>query len=166
MASESGVPPPPRARSFATPHHTTQLFRFPMDTRFPIAPRPARSTDRVHSLHGPDRPERPGPCRVTGRTLLGLSCSAVSNRLQPVRTEACQPRLVAPALHPTRAPQRAGIRDARQTRCPVDDRSSNLAHSPFGPDRATTEGYPHRVQPGSTRVSQVHDPRYGLTPLA
>src|SRR6218665_3818275 len=104
MASESGVPPPPRARSFATPHHTTQLFRFPMDTRVPTALPACTEYRPSHSPHGPDRPERPSPCRVAGRTLLSLPCSAVSNRLQPVRTESCQLRLVAPALHPTCAP--------------------------------------------------------------
>src|SRR6218665_4031764 len=57
MASVSGVPPLKRARSFATPHHTTQLFRFPMDTRFPTAP-PACTEYRPSPLTARPRPSR------------------------------------------------------------------------------------------------------------
>src|SRR6218665_3890850 len=83
MVSESGVPPRLRARSFATLHHTTQLFRLPFTRGIPL---PLACTEyRPRLLTTWPRPsEAAGSMPIIGRALLGLSRLAVSNRLQPV----------------------------------------------------------------------------------
>lgn len=136
MASESGVPPSPESSvvRHAASHYST--FRASLLTRYPTAPRPARCTDRDHSPMA--QTVQSGwvhACHWASPTRSFAFCS-----VQPATTcesEVCQPRLVAPALHPTYAPREGHATPGRHE-CPVDARSSNLAHSPFGPDRTST----------------------------
>src|SRR6218665_3344686 len=117
MASESGVPPSPESSvvRHTASHYST--FRASLLTRFPTAP----------GLHGVQT-ETTHPVAQTVQSGWVHACHWASptrsfafSNVQPATTcesEVCQPRLVAPALHPTCAPQRTGARNARQTRMP------------------------------------------------
>src|SRR6218665_3397142 len=119
MVSESGVPPSPESLvvRLTASHYST--FQPSLHTRYPTALRPARSTDRDYSPHGPDRQKRPGPCLSLGSPTRSFAFSSV----QPATTcesGVYQPRLVAPALHPRHAPlkghtQRRADTNARLT---------------------------------------------------
>ena len=128
--------PRPRARSFATLHHTTQLSGLPFSRGIPLPPGlHGVQTETTHPMAQTVQSGWVHACHWASPTRSFAFCS-----VQPATTcesEVCQPRLVAPALHPTYAPREGHATPGRHE-CPVDARSSNLAHSPFGPDRTST----------------------------
>src|SRR6218665_1870724 len=143
--------PRPRARSFATLHHTTQLSGLPFSRGIPLPP--ACTVYRPRPLTPwPEPSKAAGSMPVTGRALLGLSRLAVSNRLQPVSLRyANHASLHQPCTRrtdPERGAQRRADTNARLT---LGHLTWPIALS----DRTglpPREEKPHRVQPGSTRV--------------
>src|SRR6218665_2233246 len=139
MASESGVPPSPES---AVVRHTAShysTFRASLLTRYPTAP--ACTVYRPRPLTPWPKPSKvAGSMPVTGRALLGLSRLAVSNPLQPVSLRYANHASLHQPYTRRAHPRERGYEAPGRHGCPVDARSSNLAHSPFGPDRATTEG--------------------------
>ena len=103
-----------RARSFATPHRTTQLFRLPFTRSIPLPP--GLHGVQTETTHRTALTVRSG--QVHSRHWASPTRSFVFSSVQPVRTEVCQTRLAAPALHPTYAPLKGRIRNAEQTRMP------------------------------------------------
>src|SRR6218665_125591 len=152
MISSGGVPPSPESSVVRrSPHRITllNLLGFPSH-EVPAAPACTEYRPRPHTAW-PLPSEAAGTMSFTGRVLLALSRLAVSPRPQPVKTGVCQPRLVAPALHPTHAPMKGHAQQTDRNRpgrhkCAVDDRSSNLSHSPSGPDRTSSEEKAHSIQ--------------------
>src|SRR6218665_2456790 len=131
--------PRPRYRAFATLHHTTQLSGLPFSRGIPLPPGlHGVQTETTHPMAQTVQRGWVHACRWASPTR-----SFAFSSVQPATT--CESEVCNHAsLHQpfTRRAQRGerGYEAPGRHGCPVDARSSNLAHSPFGPDRATTEG--------------------------
>src|SRR6218665_2632769 len=116
-------------------------------------PRPSRAAESM-----PGRWANPTKSSVFSGVQLATTCEKLSHANYASLHQPCTRR-----AHPReRGYATPGRHDARLT---IGHLTWPIALS----DRTglpPREEKPHRVQPGSTRVSQVHDPRYGLTPLA
>src|SRR6218665_3315495 len=134
-----------RARSLATLHHTTQLSGLPFSRGIPLPPGlHGVQTETTHPMAQTVQSGWPHPCHWASPTR-----SFAFSSVQPATTcesEVCQPRFVAPALHPTYAP-----RADTNARLTLGHLTWPIALS----DRTglpPREEKPNRVQPGSTRV--------------